>query len=712
MSSPSCSHLPFDLGSQLARLRRQAGRTQAEVATALGVDASKISRIEDGKVTPSVEDITTMIRCLATKEAEQYLEYLGMTWKHVRRPPFDHPDLEHLEAAECALQRIDVYLAQNPSPALSAQARMHMDGLKRAASYLWDLDHSLGFVGPIGVGKTTGLCTLCGLVDEGDEGPAVEQILLEYGAGGTTICEVALRTGTDFRLEVQPYNEEEVIQFVNDFCAGLYDPQSDSEVSERGVPKEIDRALRNMTGLQKLRSKGPDGKRVITDPAAILAQELSFEAIRAEVFRRVRLWERTTTQLVYEQTNEEEGKAWLRRAFAEVNKGQRADVGLPKRITVIVPFQLLPELPFNVAIVDTKGIDGSPLRPDLKACLENPRMITVLCSAFNEAPGPIFEQLMKETIEIGSSESVFSRCVGLALARDGEAKKMRDEGEFAQTTEEGYDLKIDQAESELRRWGCSAIPVRAYNANSDSPTPLLTFFGDKIRQLRMSQSHRIAQISGELDRLIRDHESVLLATAQTELFRRLSIFVRQHQQLPARTAPAHLRLDRAIREQHQRSVWATANRAGSWPALDVYYYLGVGAAIDAKKRTNPCVEGLKELLSNMIGDETLAPAHGFLRELQINAGTWRDEFVSIVTRLGESNFRPALRDAGNVWRRCSDRYGMGPGYRDDVADYLRGWFEDGAQEELHALLEQNMIRAWDVHFVGRVRSLCEPQSEN
>ena len=607
MEASPFSHPPVDLGTQLARLRKQAGKTQADVSAALGVDSSKISRIEDGKIIPSMEDVDTIIGSLCTNEAELYRRYLRITWRFLKRPPFDHPDLEHLETAECTLQRIESFCAQNPSPALTAQASMHMEGLTRAAGYLWELEHSLGFIGSIGVGKTTALCTLCGLVSEGEEGALVERILLEYGAGGTTICEVVIRTGSDFRLLVEPYTEEEVIQFVNDFCAGLVDPQPNTEDGERGVPKEIDRAIRNMSGLKKARAKGADGKRTTTDQAAELARELRPEALRSEVFNRLRMWDRTTTNLVYRPEIDGEGRVWLRNAFAEVNKGQRSDVGLPRRITVVVPFPLSPALPFNVTIVDTKGIDGSPLRPDLKACLENPRMITVLCSAFNQAPGPIFEQLLKQTIETGSSESVFTRCIGLALARDGEAKKMTDEGEFVQTAEEGYELKIDQAESELRRWGCDAVPVQVYNANGDVSAPVLSFLSDKVRRLRADQSKRIVQISGEINSLIRDHESVLLASAQREVFRRLSIFVRQHQWLPTRTGPVHLRLERAVREQHQRSVWATANRAGSWPTLNVYYYLGVGTAVDAKKRANPAADGLQELITNMIGDETLAP---------------------------------------------------------------------------------------------------------
>lgn len=183
---------------------------------------------------------------------------------------------------------------------------------------------------------------------------------------------------------------------------------------------------------------------------------------------------------------------------------------------------------------------------------------------------------------------------------------------------EGYDLKIEQAEAQLRRWGCDGITVCIYNANTDRADTIHSFLNEKIMSMRRDYATRITQISEEIERLIADHQNALLATAQREVFRRLTIFVEQHQALPARTTMVHQRLDRALREQHQRSVWATTNRSGSWPALDVYYYLGIGAAIDAKRRADAAIAGLQELLNNMLGDDTLAPTHGFLRELQTN----------------------------------------------------------------------------------------------
>jgi hypothetical protein len=78
----------------------------------------------------------------------------------------------------------------------------------------------------------------------------------------------------------------------------------------------------------------------------------------------------------------------------------------------------------------------------------------------------------------------------------------------------------------------------------------------------------------------------------------------------------------------------------------------------------------------MLGDHTLAPTHGFLRELQTNLSTWADEFSEAVRRVGETTFRPALKSADNLWRECAQRYGYGGGYRDTVAQRIATWFTD------------------------------------
>src|SRR5712692_5175489 len=146
-----------DFGEQFLRLRRLAGKTQAEVAGIVGFDASRVSRIEDGKVTLNDDEVKSLLAALGTTQARQYYLYLQLSWEFVVRPAFDHPDLETLSTAERTLQCITAFTNANASPALLAQARMHTDALTRAAAFLVDRNHALAFLGPIGVGKTTGL---------------------------------------------------------------------------------------------------------------------------------------------------------------------------------------------------------------------------------------------------------------------------------------------------------------------------------------------------------------------------------------------------------------------------------------------------------------------------------------------------------------------------------------------------------------------------
>ena len=80
-----------DFGSQFLRMRKVAGKRQAEVAGIVGFDASKVSRIEDGKVTLTDDEVTSLLGALGTTEATRYHEYLQLSWEFVPptslRPP-------------------------------------------------------------------------------------------------------------------------------------------------------------------------------------------------------------------------------------------------------------------------------------------------------------------------------------------------------------------------------------------------------------------------------------------------------------------------------------------------------------------------------------------------------------------------------------------------------------------------------------------------
>jgi hypothetical protein len=159
-------------------------------------------------------------------------------------------------------------------------------------------------------------------------------------------------------LIVVPQREEEIALSVNDICSGVLsdresEPGLDGE--QRGVPKKVDRALRNMCGLPKRPVKTPDGKRITVDPMVELAGERKSEVLAAEVFKRLKLWQRTRTELWYDATSREDPATWLRGVFADVNNGRAPDVSLPKQLTVLAPLPALAEKPYTLRVIDTNS---------------------------------------------------------------------------------------------------------------------------------------------------------------------------------------------------------------------------------------------------------------------------------------------------------------------------------------------------------------------
>ncbi len=158
-------------------------------------------------------------------------------------------------------------------------------------------------------------------------------------------------------------------------------------------------------------------------------------------------------------------------------------------------------------------------------------------------------------------------------------------------------------------------------------------------------------------------------------------------------------------------MWATTRRYGSWYNLDVFYYLGSGAASEAKRRSDPAIFGLEEVIKNMLGDPGLQAAHGFLEEVRIKVKEWSERFVQVARRAGEETFRPALESDVGLWSECENRWGRGSGYRDDVADLVRDWFLAPERSGLHRSLERRVLAAWKTEVLQSLRSLYDNRSQ-
>src|SRR5207249_8168988 len=122
-----------------------------------------------------------------------------------------------------------------------------------------------------------------------------------------------------------------------------------------------------------------------------------------------------------------------------INNGRSPGMSLPRRIDVLVPEPLLKDSNLILSFVDTKGVDDTAIRPDLKLRLDDPRTLTILCSRFNSAPDTTMQRFIEHTIQTGSERVLSERVLLLVLPRPDEARAMKDDaGQLSDIDADGY----------------------------------------------------------------------------------------------------------------------------------------------------------------------------------------------------------------------------------------------------------------------------------
>jgi transcriptional regulator with XRE-family HTH domain len=704
------------IGPTLAEIRTAADLKQAAVADALTVKTTRISRIETGDLSPDADEVRRYLRFVGTEAAKQFLSVLEMDWLHMPRPAHWHPQLQALKHAEHSLTRIDAFVEEPGVPrTLLKQAAMHRESLRRHAEYLSSLDHTVGYVGEVGAGKTTAICFQTGLLLPGIDKNGIRSVALDTGSGRVTICEVRIRSGSGCGVFVSPAADTEVYKLVGEFCEGVWaaaKPGATAHADEpKGLSVELDRAIRNMAGLGRT-SRTEGGKRLPIDPAAELARECaSIDEFRSAVAEKIKLPDRNKREAWYEGSVSDGGLEWLRKIFADINNGRDAAFGLPERIDIVVPFHIFSNTPYRVEIVDTRGIEQTVIRPDLRVLLDDPRTVVVLASRFNNAPDPSLQELLKHLVA-SRTERAIKKALLLVLARTEEVLATKDAatGQEVETEEEGYEIKGLQVDDSLRRVGLAEASSEFFNARTDQPSKITDAILNRITEMRAGYAKRIEEIAAAIEQMIANKETAAALEAQREVNKVLLTFAAQHRKLHASGgARVHELLIGAVRDAYARTVWATTRRGGTWGNLDVYHHLGEAAERIARRRSAKGFDALREHIGNKLGDPDFAPTHRFLKELLAGVEEWEDNFLTAARTIGTETFRPTLEDDSRFWDDCSSIYGQGRRFRNEVAENLSEWFND--HSELHDTLDRRIQTAWVKNVLTPLREVCEGSLE-
>ena len=254
------------IGRHVGVLRDRAGIRQHELAKRLGWSPAVLSRVEGGERPLSTEELDAALAEIGTEEAKAFAARLAREWRLIAEPAFDDPDADLLWEAEQAAQKVNALAAQ-PDVKSFFERRLakYKEELLSSADRLSTRRYQVVFVGSIAAGKSTAICRAERLELPGAKGLTS---VLETGPGGITLCEVHIKRGPQYEIFIEPCTDDEVRRHVLDFARSLLEPQQttdeETDDDEGGaiVSREINRAIRNMTGLvSRAARRSADGTR-------------------------------------------------------------------------------------------------------------------------------------------------------------------------------------------------------------------------------------------------------------------------------------------------------------------------------------------------------------------------------------------------------------------------------------------------------------------
>ena len=713
----SIHDFPSDLGQTLAELRNAAGKTQTDIAGNLKIDQSRVSRIEKGTVTPTQSEIDGYLSAIGTDDAKAYHEFLKLRWIHLNRPSFRHPQREELCKAETSLQKLENFKSQ--SKVLKQQlneAQLYGDTLLREAKYLSELNHSLAFVGKVGIGKTTAICKLTGLVNP-QEPRFNRKSVLATGKGRTTACEVHIRPRNKFGLVVHPFSEDEINKVIEDFWAVWKNStEEDAENKRTDVSWEIERALRNMT---KLVSENEESD----DPLVDLVKECeNLATFRTEIFELLKLSEKKQQEFWFDETSEQTNRENIQKKFKDINYSLDNELPLPQRIDVFVPDNFFQFSPYELELVDTRGVDvegtakGTVIRQDLIDYLDDPRTLTVLCCKFDDAPGDLIYSLIDKLSET-REEAFKERVIILILPHNDDALETTDNaGNEIETEEEAYKQKHSEVQRKLRKLQQKSnevlkMPIFFFNASSEGSVQVAELLNKPLETLRLTHVKPLLEAVDALDVLIKDIEEKNAREARKNVIAALKIFLEQNPKLPlsARKVEEEYLMEE-MSKAHPRKVLATVRRCGSLDSLNVYVLLSNGARNIAWYSSNKPFFELMGITNNLLGNSDLKPAHNFLRQIKTNWSVWREDFIKYAEQTGKQVFQFQLEYYFS-WAECAAMYGQGGKFRDRVTEKLEQWFNAPEQQHLHDLLKNRIEKAWQEKVLEQLSNLTDEDIE-
>lgn len=696
------------VGRYLAEVREAANVTQSNLSSHVTLSTATLSRIESGDKLATDDEVKAILDAIGTPMATALGEYLDQDWDQLKRPAFDHPDRAILWEANLTLRKLDD-LRNDPEVkgVFIRQMDLYEKEIRRLCTFLYRRDHQVAFIGGIGVGKSTAICKLAGLLKTTEE-KLDRQIVLETGAGGITLCEVHVTQGPRYGIRIVPRTEDSIRKDVEDFADYLFrlsrpdvavaTETDDEDGDPLGISKEVVRAIRNMSGLTEKR-KTESGRRIRIDPARELSQGFdSAQELAIHILTRMDLLRRTRRDAWYPADCPHSPTEWLQELFSELNNGRNAEFTLPEKIEVVIPNSVFESRDLPLRLIDTKGIDQTAERQDLECHLDDPRTLVVLCSRFNDAPEVAIQNLLNRAKDAGVKD-IALKTVILGLPRPEEALAVKyDDGARVEDEVEGCDLKADQVRLRLSARGLADIGVEFFNAREDAPEPVRDRLVQKILHQRQTLGSQLGELASSVEALIENRKDEEVRAVFEHVSSDLSSWIDSNRVLSSTDEGVQEPLVSAIDgTRYASTVRAAVRRYGDWYNLDYYHHLAFGVRKLAVTQIGKKIDEFRIIVNNLLNNDELSASQQFLERVLSSLDDAVDQSYKRIQTAGRETFKQTLEDDREFWGTCERRWGQGKidgmGYRDSITKMTDQRFQS-SYEEAHRMVRKLIEEEW------------------
>ena len=452
--------------------------------------------------------------------------------------------------------------------------------------------YNLFFNGQVGVGKTTAISHLTGLIDGTclKEGKKIGEIpLLTVGSGRTTVCEMKIiPTKEQSKIIISKMEKGEFDKYVDEFCCTLLE---ESGEQDSPISIEVRRFICNMAQFPKANGHASKNKEDIEK--YVLGTGVSGDAIEKDL--KNSLLEAVKRKIDYENRNQTEvlfteGKIedWLKETLSDINHGKLPDIPFAKEISIYINREDIDlDIPEYIAsIIDTRGMEaGSGIREDLVRQIEKETSISVMCDEVPAFGGNSdMLTLLKHTLD-GSGKDLYHRIFLLGLEKNAQLEDVNDADG---SREKGMEIKKGEAIEKLREKDIilGEEHVNFYNTlyglECTSSNKLIDLDKEKYIQekerfwnvLEKSIANMYERYDIEISNIILDLKKMYLGEIEEGViskFDKCKEYVNKSQEsVEANFSNFLLRLEKKIDSVHHGYIRGCVNRQGEYNNFDIY----------------------------------------------------------------------------------------------------------------------------------------------